>query len=264
MTVKAKGSEKTNVIRRFDGVSEALVTFDNATIGYGRHSVLSGLSFALHRGGYIGIVGPNGAGKTTLLRSILGTLKPMSGRIIRAPNVRFGYVPQAQTMDEHFPLTVLDIVLMGRYPACGLIRRPSPSDRQRAEQALADVGIPDLAQRSFCNLSGGQRQRMLVARALVSDPDALLLDEPTSDMDIAAEKSTMELLDRLHNERGLLVLMVSHVLNLVVNHVSDVAILGGAQFAIGHVEEMVQSQRLEQLYNMPVTVAEVNGNRVVF
>lgn len=240
-----------------------LMRFDDVSLGYGRRVVLKHLSFSLHKGDYIGLVGPNGAGKTTLLRSLLGILRPLSGHIDEPRRVRWGYVPQAQTMDEHFPFNVLDIVLMGRYRSRGLVKRPTANDRAAAMQALEDVGIADLWMRSFRELSGGQRQRALMARALASHPDALALDEPTNDMDIAAERATMDLLDRLHGEYGLLVLMVSHLLNVVVNHVHEVAILGNNTLALGTVDEMIHSERLQELYGVRVAVAQVGESRVV-
>jgi ABC-type Mn2+/Zn2+ transport system ATPase subunit len=242
----------------------ALLTFDRVSLGYGRRTVLSDLSFTLNAGDYIGLVGPNGAGKTTLLQAILGALPAREGTItVHRKSLTFGYVPQAQTMDDHFPLTALDIVLMGRYRGLGLLRRPSVSDRERAREALDQVKVPDLADRLFREMSGGQKQRTLMARALVCDPDVLVLDEPTNDMDIAAEHATMELIDRLHAERGLLVLMVSHMLNVVANHVRQVALLGGSHFRMGPVEAIVRADTLESLYGLPLRVIEFEGKRVV-
>lgn len=243
---------------------DPLLTFEDVSLGYGSRTILRNLNFTLDAGDYIGIVGPNGVGKTTLLQAILGALAPQEGTITRhREELTFGYVPQAQTMDDHFPLTALDIVLMGRYQKIGLFRRPSADDRERARLALEQVGVPDLATRLFREFSGGQKQRTLMARALVSDPDVLVLDEPTNDMDIAAEHATMELVDRLHEERGLLVLMVSHMLNVVANHVSQVAILGGSHFEMGPVESVVTPEMLMDLYHLPLDVIQVGGKRVV-
>lgn len=243
-----------------------LVRFRDVTLGYGRRVVLSQLNFELDAGGYVGIVGPNGAGKTTLLRALLGTLAPLSGAVEygRRP-MRFGYVPQAQTMDETFPLTALDVVLMGRFRDLGPVRRPGSADRERALAALEQVGIADLSDRLFREFSGGQRQRTLMARALASEPDVLVLDEPTNDMDVAAEHATMELVDRLHAERGLLVLMVSHLLNVVVNHVHSLAIVGAGEthFEMGPVDALVTPENMRRIYGMPLVVGEVAGKKVV-
>src|SRR5215207_7740105 len=120
----------------------SLVTFNRATLGYGRRAVLTDISFDIPEGDFLGLVGPNGAGKTTILRALLGSLTPMAGTVTRSPALRFGYVPQRDQVDYNFPLKVLDVVLMGRYDRIGLGRRPTPEDRARACVALEHVGIP--------------------------------------------------------------------------------------------------------------------------
>ncbi len=240
-----------------------LIAFQGVSLGYGRQSVLQGLDFSIERGDYLGIVGPNGAGKTTLLRALLGMLRPQAGSITRAAGLVTGYVPQLQTVDELFPLTVEEIVVMGRTGQLGPLRRPGRQDRARAAAALAEVGIPDLAGRLYRELSGGQKQRTLMARALAADPELLVLDEPTNDMDAAGEHATMDLLDRLHDERGLTVVMVSHYLNVVVNHVRLLALLGNGDFRLLPTEQVLEAGHLQKLYGMPIEVAQVGGRRVV-
>lgn len=240
-----------------------LITFDQATLGYGRRVVLPSLSFGLGEGGYLGIVGPNGAGKTTLLKAILGILPPLTGKVLHHRKLTFGYVPQAQTTDDLFPVTVLEIVLMGRYRRAGLLRTPGKDDHARAQKSLDQVGIGHLSSRLFRELSGGQKQRALMARALVSEPDVLVLDEPTSAMDIAAESATMELIERIHQESRLLVVLVSHSLNIVANHAQTVAILGGSHFEIGPVEEIVRPETLKGLFDYDFRILEVEGRRLV-
>src|SRR2546430_2484678 len=142
----------------------SLVRFDHATLGYGRRVVLSDLTFEIPEGDFLGLVGPNGAGKTTILRAILGSLRPMQGTVSVASGLRFGYVPQRDSVDYNFPLKVLDVVLMGRFDRIGLGRRPKPEDTQRALDALEHVGIAHLAQQQLNALSGGQKQRTLIAR----------------------------------------------------------------------------------------------------
>src|SRR5688572_14297385 len=122
-----------------------LVEFDHATLGYGRRVVLSDLSFQIPEGDFLGLVGPNGAGKTTILRAILRSLAPLSGRVVVRDGLRFGYVPQRDSVDYGFPLKVLDVVLMGRYDRIGLGRRPTGADRELARSALEHVGIAHLA-----------------------------------------------------------------------------------------------------------------------
>ena len=157
-------------------MSAPLVKFDHATLGYGRRVVLSDLTFDIPPGDFLGLVGPNGAGKTTILRAILGSLTPMSGTVTIAPALRFGYVPQRDSVDYNFPLKVTDVVMMGRYDRIGVGRRPTRNDRRLALDALEHVGIADLAERQLSALSGGQKQRTLIARALVGEPNILVLD----------------------------------------------------------------------------------------
>jgi manganese/zinc/iron transport system ATP- binding protein len=240
-----------------------LVTFTRATLGYGRRAVLSELSFAVHEGDFLGLVGPNGAGKTTVLRAILGTLQPLSGTVARAAGLRFGYVPQRDQVDYNFPLEVLDVVLMGRYDRIGLGRRPGKDDRARAMAALEHVGIADLARRQLRDLSGGQKQRALIARALVGEPNVLVLDEPTNGMDLVSTTQILGLVRELHERDGLTVIMVSHALNEVANYVERIALVVGGGFRIGSVDEIMTEPVLSEMYGIPVEVDSFDGHRIV-
>lgn len=239
-----------------------IVKFEGVDLGYGRRVVLSGLNFSVEEGDFLGIVGPNGAGKTTLLKAICGILKPLKGRIVRREGVRFGYVPQRGEVDEAFPLTVFEVVLMGRYGLLGPIRRPSRKDTERAVRALDMVGIGHLARRPYRELSGGQKQRALIARALAAEPDVLLLDEPTSDMDVASQKAVLDFIKQLH-EGGMTILLVSHVLEIVANYAEKIAIIGEGRLHIGSREEILTPERLSSLYGVEVEVGEVSGRKVV-
>ena len=240
-----------------------LVTFDNATLGYGRRVVLSGLTFAIPEGDFLGIVGPNGSGKTTILRAILKTLRPLAGTVTHAANVRYGYVPQRDQVDYNFPLKVVDVVMMGRYDRIGLGRRPSEFDRELARGALAHVGILDLAEQPLNALSGGQKQRTLIARALVGQPNVLILDEPTNGMDLVATTQILGLVRELHERDGLTVLMVSHALNEVANYVERIALVMNGGFRIGPVDEIMTQAVLSSMYGIPVDVDNFNGHRIV-
>ncbi|HEX9892457.1 MAG TPA: ATP-binding cassette domain-containing protein, partial [Gemmatimonadales bacterium] len=140
-----------------------LVTLRGVSLGYGARAVLQSVDLSIVTGDFLGLVGPNGSGKTTLLRGLLATLSPLAGSITIAPGVRFGYVPQREQIDARYPLRVLDVVLMGRYSRIGVLRRPSAADRAAAVEALAHVGIADLAEKQLADLSGGQKQRTLIA-----------------------------------------------------------------------------------------------------
>jgi len=240
-----------------------LVRFDGVALGYGRRTILSGLSFAVHEGDFLGLVGPNGAGKTTVLRAILGTLEPQEGTLERSDALRFGYVPQRDSVDYNFPLRVLDVVLMGRYDRIGLGRRPGKDDRRRAMDALEHVGIPDLHDRQLKDLSGGQKQRALIARALVGEPNVLVLDEPTNGMDLVSTTQILGLVRELHERDGLTVIMVSHALNEVANYVERIALVVGGGFRIGTVDEIMTEPVLSEMYGIPVEVDSFEGHRIV-
>ena len=240
-----------------------LVTFDHATLGYGRKIVLRDLSFTIDEGDFLGLVGPNGSGKTTVLRALLGTHPPLSGSVQRADGLRFGYVPQRDQVDYDYPLTAVDVVLMGRYDRIGLGRRPSADDRARAMTALEQVGIPELAGQHLRDLSGGQRQRTLIARALVGEPNVLVLDEPTNGMDLVSTTQILGLVRDLHERSGLTVLMVSHALNEVANYVERIALVVSSGFRIGPTAEIMTESVLSGIYGIPVEVDAFNGHRMV-
>jgi len=241
----------------------ALVSFTDVALGYGDRAILSGISLDIPRGDFLGLVGPNGSGKTTLLRALLGTIAAQRGTIAIGSDVRFGYVPQREQIDTRYPLTVLDVVLMGRYARIGLLRRPGPADRAAAEQALAQVGIPDLSGKRLADLSGGQKQRALIARALVGDPTVLVLDEPTNGLDLVATTQILGLVRDLHERQGLTVLMVSHALNEVANYVTRLALLVDGNLRVGPVDEVLTERALSGLYGIPVEVASFAGHRIV-
>lgn len=204
----------------------AAAKLDDVSFGYDDVPALEGVSFRVEQGDFVGIVGPNGGGKTTLLKLMLGLLTPRRGtvRVFGLPPTaarrRVGYVPQAPPNHAAFPLTVLDLALMGRLRT-GVAAGPYPrSDRQAALQALERVHIADLARRDFASLSGGQRQKALIARALACDAEMLLLDEPAANLDAAAEASLYELLDELNRE--LTIMMVTHDVAFVSSRVKTV------------------------------------------
>lgn len=240
-----------------------LVRFDHVAVGYGRHPVLRDLSFAIPDGDFLGLVGPNGSGKTTILRTILQTLEPLAGSVWRADGLRFGYVPQRDQVDYGFPLTALEVVLMGRYDRMGLGRRPTAQDREHAAAALAQVGIADLAGQHLRSMSGGQRQRTLIARALVGEPNVLVLDEPTSGMDLVSSTQILGFVRDLHERSGLTVIMVSHALNEVANYVQRIALVVPGGLRIGTVDEIMSESVLREVYGIPVEVSAFEGHRVV-
>jgi ABC-type Mn2+/Zn2+ transport system ATPase subunit len=242
---------------------QELVAFEGVDLGYGRRRVLTDLDLTLAAGDNLAIVGPNGSGKTTILKAMLGILRPLKGQVRRRPEMRFGYVPQRQYVDEAYPFTALEIALMGRYPLMGVFARPSRRDREFVRKCLDHVGISDLAGRSYRELSGGQKQRVLIARALAGEPTVLVLDEPTNDMDLASEHAIMQLVTHLRAEDGLTVVMVSHLLNVVANYAETLVILDEAGRIVGRLSEVLTSENLTSLYGLPVEVATCAGRRVI-
>jgi len=204
----------------------APVVLEDVSFSYGQTLVLEGVGLSIGQGDFACVVGPNGGGKTTLLKLILGLLKPSGGsvRVLGADPVRararVGYVPQHWTFDLQFPMQVIDVVLMGRMGGGRWYGQHRAADRKAACDALAEMGLAALAERSFGALSGGQRQRVLIARALASAPELLLLDEPTANVDVKAGSDLLQLLKHL-NAR-MTVVMVTHDLGFVSSLVNRV------------------------------------------
>jgi ABC-type Mn2+/Zn2+ transport system ATPase subunit len=244
----------------------ALVGLKDAAIGYGARPLLRDVTLEVALGDFLGVVGPNGGGKTTLVRTILGVLPVLAGRRLQPAPMRVGYVPQRDHVDALWPLTVAEVVLMGRYRMKGIGRRPGAQDREAAAAALAQVGMGDLASRAFRTLSGGQRQRTLVARALAGSPELLVLDEPTNGMDPAAELDVLDVVRDLHRARGLAVIMVTHRLEAVANYAARLVFVDKDKelFHVGTLEAMLSPDALGELYGRRVTVREENGRRFVY
>ncbi len=218
--------------------------------------VLQDVNLRIEQGSFWALLGPNGAGKTTLLRVILGLVRPSRGTVRvfgRAPEAlgpwrrAVGYVPQFHQVDLRFPVRVKDVVMMGRYGVLGLFRRPGPDDWRLVQQALERVGIAHLADRPLRSLSGGERQRVFLARALVTQPRLLLLDEPTAAVDVAASQSLYDLLRQLHRD-GLTVVMVSHDVGVVAQFVDSVACLNRRLVAHGRPDVVLTGKTLDAMY----------------
>jgi ABC-type Mn2+/Zn2+ transport system ATPase subunit len=243
-----------------------LVRLERAVIGY-RTPLLPPIDLAVRAGTTLVVLGPNGAGKTALLKSLLGLLPLLEGRRIlpqgRGPRV--GYVPQRDRLDQSWPLTVLDVVLMGRTRLLGPLRRPTAKDRQSSREALEEIGVGDLADRPLYALSGGQHQRVLIARAIAAEPELLVLDEPTSAMDPAAERVLLELVERLKRAHDLSVVLVTHQLTAVAGFATEVALVDRLRgvFEVGSVRQMLDPEKLAQLYGREVRVVDVGGQIAV-
>ena len=245
------------------------ILFDHVTLGHADKLVLQDVNLTISRGEAVGIIGPNGCGKTTLLKSLLGLIKPVKGSIdvfgipASIARRRIGYVPQRETLDISYPATVLDVVIMGRYAGIGMFRRPGRPDRQKAEQAVADVGLTRFLHDPVVHLSGGQRQRILIARALAADPEILLLDEPTAAVDVRAQHEIIDILKTLHNERKLSIFFVTHDINPIYPLVDRVIYMVDGRVFIGNLQEMLTPGKLGRIYNADVHVTEMGGQLCV-
>jgi ABC-type Mn2+/Zn2+ transport system ATPase subunit len=241
--------------------TDALIQCRDVQMGYGRNVVLPDVTLEIHPGDVLGILGPNGAGKTTLLKTLLGVLPPVQGAVTYPAGreqIRFGYVPQRQVVDETYPFTVAEVVLMGRYGRLAPGQRTGSADHDAVACALRDVGIPHLADRFYRELSGGQKQRCLLARALAGEPNILVLDEPTTDMDLPSERAIIELIGGLHAERQLTILLVSHLLYVVLTLASTVALVNHTLHYCP-VAQARDPEYLSRFYGVPVRVCEVGG-----
>jgi len=233
-------------------MNDSLITLDNLAIGYNRQPVLSGISLSIERGSFTAILGANGSGKSTLLKTLLGLQPPVAGKMqIAAPAV-FGYVPQAIEFDPLFLLTGFEVALMGVYGRVGAGRFVPHGERAFVRECLRATGAEEFARKKFSELSGGQKQRVLIARALATKPDVLVLDEPTAGVDVAATHSLLEFISQIHIEKKLTVLLVTHDLPLVRKHAQQVIWLHQGKILIGTATELLSRERMAEIFEMEV------------
>jgi ABC-type Mn2+/Zn2+ transport system ATPase subunit len=239
--------------------AHADVWLSDVTAGYGDRLALRNVSLAIEAGSLLAVVGPNGAGKSTLLKLIAGLLKPWSGRVEvlgHAPGVaarRVAYVPQAETVDWQFPVTVEDVVIMGRYPALGPLRRPGKADHRAVTAALDKVSMSRHAGTQIGQLSGGQRRRVFLARALASEPDLFLLDEPVTGVDITTQEELMDILEA-EAKRGKTVIATTHDLAAAAQRFQQVAAINRTVIAFGPSSLILDPDVLSRTYGGHVLV----------
>ncbi len=246
--------------------SHSIICFDHVTLGFPGVIALEDISLDIVEGEFVGVIGPNGSGKTTLCRAVLGLMSPLRGALrvfdcacdeLRCHHrARIGYLPQKGTIERHFPVTVLETVMMGRYGALGLFKRPSKRDRDIALEALSHVGMESHRNTALGQLSGGQQQRVFIARALAQQPQILLLDEPTTGLDITTQHSVVELIQQLHKELGLTILLITHDINMIRSRVDRLVLLKTKLFAFGAPREVLKPEILSQVYGKDLVITE--------
>ena len=238
-----------------------VVEIENCTVSYRENVALKRISLTMDEGTFLIVIGPNGAGKTTLLTLINGLGRVLSGAVkvfgVRlnprnAKKIRkeIGYVPQTSAIDPRSPISVRDVVMIGRIGKIGLFRRPSRVDHQIVESVMALVGISELAKRPIGHLSGGEQQKVSIARALAQKPRILLLDEPTANLDPKSREEIVSLIDKIYCADNLTVVFVTHILSHIPSSCKEVALMKhGKIIWIGRAEDGLREEILSKLYD---------------
>jgi manganese/iron transport system ATP-binding protein len=240
---------------------------ENISVAYGDKTILKDVSFQVPHGARIAVVGPNGAGKSTLFKALVGLLPLQSGRIL-IHGLPLGdhkdcvaYIPQREEVDWRFPVTVGDVVMMGRFNQRGWLARPNKDDHMAVERSLSEMNIADLTQTSISDLSGGQQQRVFLARALAQEPHILLMDEPFTGVDATTQEATLALLDRLR-ERQVTAIISTHDLNLAASRFDAVLLLNKRLVAFDEPKEALNQENLKLAFGNSLLVTE-NGALLV-
>lgn len=236
-----------------------LIECRHLSVSYGNGPVLDHIDLTIGSGEFVGVVGPSGSGKTTLLKSILGAVRPSHGEVNRQHGVTVGYVPQVESVDWNFPVTVLEVIAMTRgkwWP------RITPEERRQVDDVLERLGLSGLAARHIRELSGGQQQRVFVARALFHQPNLLVLDEPTSGVDVNTRHEVLHLLADLH-EAGTSIVLTTHDLNGLAAHLPRLVCLNRTVVADGVPADVLTPSVLERTFGAPMEVLEHSGMPVV-
>lgn len=227
------------------------MTAQDVAVGWHSRAVVSGVTLRLCGGESLVLLGPNGSGKSTLLRAVLGLSRPLSGTIERQPGWRAGFVPQRDATTSLLRLRAVEVVGMAA-PSTWLSLAGSADRRRRATECLAAVGMESHVRHTFRDLSGGQRQRVLLARALAAEPTVLLLDEPTTGLDLRAEREFLGLVRSLRSERGMASVIVTHSLALARSEATSVGLLHDRRFHFGSSDELLTDERLSAVYGVAI------------
>lgn len=261
-------------LHRPDPDAPPVVELRGVTAGYRGAPVLKNVDLRVMPGDFVGLLGPSGSGKTTLLRTVLGAAEITAGQVLhhnrpapkrgrrRGRRHRAGYVPQLETIDWNFPVTVAEAVMMGRTMSNALFPWYRRQERQLAQEMMERLGIAALAKRHIRELSGGQQQRVFLARALVSSPELLLLDEPTSGVDVKTRDDVMHLLHDL-NHAGVTIILTTHEINAVAVHLPRIVCLNGSIVADGPPHRVIAPHILHEVYGARMPVIQYHGMTLV-
>jgi manganese/iron transport system ATP-binding protein len=239
------------------GLEPARLELEGVSTGYNGQPVLRDLSFQVPHGGQVAVVGPNGAGKSTLFKVLVGLLPVRSGQIyihgqpLGSHQDCVAYVPQREEVDWRFPVTVFDVVMMGRYGKRGWFGRPKEADRRAVTRGLEQMGIGQLAEKPIGELSGGQQQRVFLARALAQEPHILLMDEPFTGVDFATQEVTLGLLEQLRSAQ-VTVLVSTHDLNMAIQRFDRVLLLNKRLIAYGVAQEVFTPETIREAFGAKV------------
>jgi zinc transport system ATP-binding protein len=225
--------------------TQPVITLSHVCFSYTGETVIHDVSLTIQKGDYVGIIGPNGGGKSTLLKLMLGLLKQQEGKITLSGTI--GYVPQRNYVALNFPITVAEVVTMGRFKKLGLFRFPTKKDNQKVMEALDQVDMLPHQHKQLSELSGGQQQRAFIARALVSEPEIIILDEPTVGVDIKTQKQFYELLRKLNRELNLTLVLASHELDVVAHEATELGYINRSLVYYGDPNEFLKGKYFHEL-----------------
>ena len=229
-----------------------LIKLEDVSIGFGKTPILNGIDLALTSGQFWGVIGPNGGGKSTLLKTVIGLTEPLAGSYELKEGLRFGYVPQHEKYDNLFPVSVEEMVTMGRYSRVPFSRRLKQEDCDAVKTSLEKTGISKLSKKIFRELSGGEKQKVLIAKAVCGNPDVLVLDEPTSSLDLKGEAEVMSLIKNLKDALNLTVIMVSHFADTISKYADNVILVDkdNGLFLPCSMEDAVCNQHIKRYFGL--------------
>jgi ABC-type Mn2+/Zn2+ transport system ATPase subunit len=264
----ATTADEVRPTARIGATNDDAVVVAGVTAGYDHRPALTDVSLEVRTGSLLAVIGPNGAGKSTLLKLIAGILKPWSGRLTvlgERPGEtagRIAYLPQAESVDWDFPVTVGEVVVMGRYGRLGFGRQPGPRDQALVNEALSKVGMRDAINRQIGALSGGQRRRVFLARALAAEPDLYLLDEPVTGVDATTQEDLMDVLEG-EARAGRTVIATTHDLICAAQRFHEAAFLNGRLVAQGPANLVLDQKLLAETYGGHVLFLPGDGARLI-